>query len=211
MKFDESFLKLYAVTDRFWTGSKTLAEQVKESIEGGVTMVQLREKNLDYSSFKKEAAEIKKICAEYSVPLLINDNVLLAKEIDADGVHIGQDDMPLCQARKILGAEKIIGVSVQTAEEAAEAEKNGADYIGIGAVFPTNSKDDALLISEQTLIEICGSAKIPAVAIGGITAENIALLKQSGIRGIAVISAIFAQKDIKSAAEKLRRKVEEIL
>ena len=206
MKFDESLLKLYAVTDRFWTGSKTLAEQVKESIEGGVTMVQLREKNLDYSSFKKEAAEIKKICAEYSVPLLINDNVLLAKEIDADGVH-----MPLYQARKILGEEKIIGVSVQTEEEAAAAEKNGADYIGIGAVFPTNSKDDALLISEQTLIEICGSTKIPAVAIGGITAENIALLKQSGIRGIAAISAIFAQKDIKSAAEKLRRKVEEIL
>ncbi len=204
-------LSLYAVTDRSWTGEKTLYEQVKESLEGGVSIVQLREKELDYLSFKEEGVAIQKLCADYNVPFLINDNVQLAKEIDADGVHIGQSDMALVEARKLLGNEKIIGVSAQTVEQALEAEKNGADYLGVGAVFPTSTKDDALDVSLETLKAICSAVKIPVVAIGGITKENICLLKGSGICGIAVITAIFAQKDITNASKELRVKVGNIL
>lgn len=204
-------LSLYAVTDRYWTGKKTLYEQVKESLEGGVSIVQLREKKLDYLSFKEEGVAIQKLCADYNVPFLINDNVQLAKEIDADGVHIGQSDMALIEARKLLGNEKIIGVSAQTVDEALEAEKNGADYLGVGAVFPTSTKDDALDVSLETLKAICSAVKIPVVAIGGITKENICLLKGSGICGIAVITAIFAQKDITNASKELRVKVGNIL
>lgn len=204
-------LSLYAVTDRYWTGKKTLYEQVKESLEGGVSIVQLREKKLNYLSFKEEGVAIQNLCADYNVPFLINDNVQLAKEIDADGVHIGQSDMALIEARKLLGNEKIIGVSAQTVEQALEAEKNGADYLGVGAVFPTSTKDDAIDVSLETLKAICSAVKIPVVAIGGITKENICLLKGSGICGIAVITAIFAQKDITNASKELRVKVGNIL
>lgn len=204
-------LSLYAVTDRYWTGKKTLYEQVKESLEGGVSIVQLREKKLDYLSFKEEGVAIQKLCADYNVPFLINDNVQLAKEIDADGVHIGQSDMALIEARKLLGNEKIIGVSAQTVEQALEAEKNGADYLGVGAVFPTSTKDDALDVSLETLKAICSVVKIPVVAIGGITKENICVLKGIGICGIAVITAIFAQKNITNASKELRVKVGNIL
>ena len=204
-------LSLYAVTDRYWTGEKTLYAQVKESLEGGVSIVQLREKKLDYLSFKEEALAIQKLCADYKVPFLINDNVQLAKEIDSDGVHIGQSDMALIEARKLLGNEKIIGVSAQTVEDALEAERNGADYLGVGAVFPTATKDDAVDVSLETLKAICSAVKIPVVAIGGITKDNIRLLKGSGICGIAVISAIFAQKDIMSASKELHMKVKDML
>ena len=204
-------LSLYAVTDRYWTGEKTLYAQVKESLEGGVSIVQLREKKLDYLSFKEEALAIQKLCADYNVPFLINDNVQLAKEIDSDGVHIGQSDMALIEARKLLGNEKIIGVSAQTVEDALEAERNGADYLGVGAVFPTATKDDAVDVSLETLKAICSAVKIPVVAIGGITKDNIRLLKGSGICGIAVISAIFAQKDIMSASKELHMKVKDML
>ncbi|MBQ1180573.1 MAG: thiamine phosphate synthase, partial [Treponema sp.] len=199
MKLDNSQLKksllLYAVTDRSWTGEKSLFEQVEETVKAGTTFVQLREKNISYDEFMNEAELIKKICAEYNVPFVINDNVALAKEVDADGVHIGQDDMSITEARAIIGNDKILGVSVQTVKDAILAEQMGADYLGVGAVFPTNSKSDAVDVSYDTLKAICSSVKIPVVAIGGINKSNIKNLTKSGICGIAVISAIFAEKN----------------
>ena len=207
MKLDNSQLKksllLYAVTDRSWTGEKSLFEQVEETVKAGTTFVQLREKNISYDEFMNEAELIKKICAEYNVPFVINDNVTLAKEVDADGVHIGQDDMSITEARAIIGNDKILGVSVQTVKDAILAEQMGADYLGVGAVFPTNSKSDAVDVSYDTLKAICSSVKIPVVAIGGINKSNIKNLTKSGICGIAVISAIFAEKNITQATKEL--------
>lgn len=200
-------LKLYAVTDRTWLGGKTLREQVELALKGGVTFVQLREKNLNYEDFLAEAFEIKELCKKYNVPFVINDNVQIAKECNADGVHVGQSDMELFEARKILGAEKIIGVSAQTVEQALLAEKQGADYLGVGAVFSTNTKLDADYVPPETLKQICSNVKIPVVAIGGITQANINQLAGSGIVGISVISAIFAQKDIKLATEELNETI----
>lgn len=196
-------LHLYAVTDRAWLGDETLRNQVELALKGGVTFVQLREKKLNHADFLAQAFEIKELCREYNVPFVINDNVQIALECDADGVHVGQSDMELIEARKILGAGKIIGVSAQTVEQAVLAEKQGADYLGVGAVFSTNTKLDADYVPPQTLKQICSSVKIPVVAIGGITLENVKQLAGSGIAGISVISAIFAQKDIKLAAEEL--------
>ena len=204
-------LLLYAVTDRHWTGEKTLLQQTEEAIKGGATFVQIREKNLDEQEFEEEAIQLKKLCAEYKIPFVVNDNVLLAKKIDADGVHIGQDDMNPMAARKILGEQKIIGVSAQTVEEAILAENQGADYLGVGAVFHTGSKDDAIEVPLETLKEICKAVKIPVVAIGGITKDNVSKLKNSGICGISVISAIFAQKDIIAATKDLKKRVETLL
>lgn len=204
-------LLLYAVTDRHWTGEKTLLQQTEEAIKGGATFVQIREKNLDEQEFEEEAIQLKKLCAEYKIPFVVNDNVLLAKKIDADGVHIGQDDMNPMAARKILGEQKIIGVSAQTVEEAILAENQGADYLGVGAVFQTGSKDDAIEVPLETLKEICKAVKIPVVAIGGITKDNVSKLKNSGICGISVISAIFAQKDIIAATKDLKKRVETLL
>ncbi len=204
-------LTLYAVTDRHWTGEKNLIQQTKEAIKGGATFVQIREKNLGEQKFKEEAIQLKKLCGKHKIPFVVNDNVQLAKKIDADGVHIGQDDMEILEARKILGEQKIIGVSAQTVEEAMLAEKQGADYLGVGAVFQTGSKDDAVNVSLKTLNEICKAVKIPVVAIGGITKDNVHELKGSGICGISVISAIFAQKDIKKATEDLKKLVEDLL
>ncbi len=210
MKLCKQNLSLYAVTDRTWTGEKSLCEQVRECLEGGATILQLREKNLGYVEFKKEALQIQSLCRDASVPFLIDDNVALAKEIDADGVHIGQSDMELLEARKILSPDKIIGVSAQTVEAALVAQRNGADYLGVGAVFATSTKDDAENVSHETLRDICNAVKIPVVAIGGITEKNMALLQNSGICGIAVISAIFAQKDIKAATARLAEKAREL-
>lgn len=204
-------LLLYAVTDRHWTGEKNLLQQTEEAIKGGATFVQIREKNLPETDFEEEAVQLKKLCEKYSVPFVVNDNVLLSKKIDADGVHIGQDDMSILEARKILGKEKIIGVSAQTPEEAVLAEKQGADYLGVGAVFQTGSKSDAIEVPLKTLKEICSAVKIPVVAIGGITKENVSCLKDSGICGISVISAIFGQKDIFSAAKELKELVKKLL
>lgn len=204
-------LLLYAVTDRHWTGEKTLLQQTEEAIKGGATFVQIREKNLDEQEFEEEAIQLKKLCAEYKIPFVVNDNVMLAKKIDADGVHIGQDDMNPMAARKILGEQKIIGVSAQTVEEAILAENQGADYLGVGAVFQTGSKDDAIEVPLETLKEICKAVKIPVVAIGGITKDNVSKLKNSGICGISVISAIFAQKDIIAATKDLKKRVETLL
>ena len=215
MKLDNSALKesllLYAVTDRSWTKEQTIFQQVEETLKGGTTFLQLREKNLSDEEFKSEAEKIKKICAEYKVPFVINDNVELAKEIDADGVHVGQDDMNASNVRQIIGNDKILGVSVQTVEQAILAEKQGADYLGVGAVFPTNSKSDAVEVPYEMLQKICSAVKIPVVAIGGINKSNVNQLAKSGICGIAVISAIFAEKNILEATKELKNIVKKII
>ena len=166
-------LLLYAVTDRYWLGDETLYQQVEKTLKGGTTFVQLREKKLDEDNFLKEAIEIKELCRKYNVPFVINDNVDIALKMDADGVHVGQSDMEALDVRKLLGPDKIIGVSAQTVEQAVLAEKHGADYLGVGAVFQTNSKDDADFVSYDTLKAICEAVSIPVVAIGGITKDNI--------------------------------------
>ena len=209
MKLDKKDLLLYAVTDRHWLNGRTLYEVVKESLDGGATFIQLREKTLDEESFLEEAKEIKKLCAEYHVPFVINDNVDIALAMDADGVHVGQSDMEAGDVRAKLGPDKIIGVSAQTVEQAVLAEKRGADYLGVGAVFPTGSKDDADDVSHETLKAICEAVSIPVIAIGGITLENTKELAGSGIVGIAVISAIYAKEDIPAATRELKRVVTE--
>lgn len=213
MKFGDwlpDYLSLYAVTDRSWLNGTTLAWQVEEALKGGVTMLQLREKDLSEDVFYSEAQEIQKICARYQVPFLINDNVELACQIDADGVHVGQSDMDAFQVREKIGRGKILGVSAQTVEQAILAEQQGADYLGVGAIFPTNSKADAKAVNIHTLREIRQAVSIPIVAIGGITIENLKQLAGSGISGIAVISAIFAQKEIRKAAAQLKKEWEQI-
>lgn len=204
-------LMLYAVTDRHWLGEETLYDQVKKALDGGATFVQLREKKLDREDFLEEALEIQKLCREYGVPFVINDEVSIAKDIDADGVHVGQSDMEAMDVRKVLGPDKILGVSAQTVEQAITAQKHGADYLGVGAVFATGSKDDADDVSHETLKAICEAVSIPVIAIGGITKENVSELAGSGICGVAVISAIFGQNDIKKATEELKVSVEKML
>ena len=210
MSLDKDLL-LYAITDRHWLGEQTLHEQVQETLEGGATFIQLREKELDYDSFLEEAYDIQALCREYDVPFVINDNVELAVECDADGVHVGQSDMAAGDVRKMIGPDKILGVSAQTVEQAKLAEEKGADYLGVGAVFPTGSKDDADEVSHETLKEICEAVSIPVVAIGGITIDNIPELAGSGICGISVISAIFASSDIKQATIDLKEKTKTAL
>ena len=207
MKFDEKSLLLYAVTDRSWLGDETLSSQVEKALKGGVTLLQLREKELDSEHFLGEAREIKKLCKKYGVPFIVNDNVEIAALADADGVHVGQSDMEAGDVRAKLGPDKIIGVSAQTVEQAVLAEKHGADYLGVGAVFHTGTKADASDVSFETLKNICQAVRIPVVAIGGITKENVALLAGSGICGVAVVSAIFAQKEIERAAGELKETV----
>lgn len=194
---------LYAVTDRAWVGTKSLYEQVKEALENGVTCVQLREKELNESDFLKEAKQISALCKEYKVPFIVNDNVNIAIACKADGIHIGQEDMELTNVRKLVGEDMIIGVSAHTVEEAIKAQEGGADYIGIGAVFATSTKTDVDLLSFATLKSICEAVDIPTVAIGGIKKDNICKLKGSGIDGVAVVSAIFAAKDIATATKEL--------
>lgn len=204
MKLNSKDLFLYAVTDRKWTGKKTLFEQVEESIKGGVTFVQLREKELEYKLFLDEAIKMKDLCKKYDIPFVVNDNVDIAIKSNADGVHIGQEDMEASNVREMIGKDKILGISVQTLEQAIEAEKKGADYLGIGTIFPTNSKDNAVKVSIETLSLICKSVNIPVVAIGGINKTNINQLKNTGISGVALISAIFANDDIEYATRELK-------
>ena len=203
-RLEEKDLLLYAVTDRHWLNGRTLYEVVKESLDGGATFIQLREKELDNEHFLEEAKELKKLCAEYKVPFVINDNVDIAIQMDADGVHVGQSDMEAGDVRAKLGPDKIIGVSAQTVEQAILAEKRGADYLGVGAVFPTGSKDDADDVSHETLKAICDAVSIPVIAIGGITVDNTPELAGTGICGIAVISAIYAADDIPATTAKLK-------
>lgn len=204
-------LLLYAVTDRSWLNGETLYEQVEKALKGGVTFLQLREKGLDEDAFLKEAKEMKKLCSRYRVPLIINDNVKIALESDADGVHVGQEDMEAGKVRKELGPDKIIGVSAHNAGEAILAFKQGADYLGAGAVFGSSTKKNTRNLSYETLQEICRSVDLPVVAIGGIGEENIPKLAGSGICGVAVVSALFAQKDIQKAAGRLKSRVTDML
>ena len=211
MGVEKKDLLLYAVTDRSWLGGHTLYQDVEAAIKGGATFVQLREKKLDEEHFLEEAKEIKELCRRYHVPFVINDNVDIALTMDADGVHVGQSDMEAGSVREKLGSDKIIGVSAQTVEQAVLAQQRGADYLGVGAVFPTGSKDDAVEVSHDTLRAICEAVDIPVIAIGGISAENVKELAGSGICGIAVISAIFAQPDIEAATKELKEQTTKML
>ena len=211
MKCDKKNLLLYAVTDRHWLEGRKLIDVVKERLDGGVTIVQLREKTLEEGKFLEEARELQALCRERHIPFIVNDNVDIAKTMDADGVHVGQDDMETMDVRAKLGPDKIIGVSAHTVEEALLAEKQGADYLGVGAVFPTSSKSEVDVMPYETLKAICEAVSIPVVAIGGIGRENVSRLAGSGICGVAVISAIYAQKDIRAAAADLKTAVEEML
>lgn len=209
MKCAKKDLLLYAVTDRSWLGEQTLYEQVEEALKGGATFVQLREKELDDDTFLAEAIEIQELCKRYKVPFVINDNVEIARKMNADGVHVGQSDMEAGNVRALLGEDKILGVSAQTVEQAILAEQRGADYLGVGAVFHTGSKADADDVSHETLKAICEAVSIPVVAIGGIGKHNVLELSGSGICGIAVISAIFAAEDITSATAELKALTEQ--
>ncbi len=211
MKFDRKDMLLYAVTDRSWLGEETLYSQVEQALKGGATFIQLREKDLEEEVFFSEAMELKELCKKYRVPFVINDNVELAKKVDADGVHVGQSDMKIKEVRKILGKNKIIGVSAGTVEEALSAQAENADYLGVGAVFHTGTKSDASAVSHDTLKAICAAVNIPVVAIGGIKKENVEELKESGIAGIAVVSAIFACENIKKGTEELKQAAKRII
>lgn len=204
-------LLLYAVTDRTWLRGDTLADAVQKALSGGVTMLQLREKNMDTEEFIKSAREIKRVCEKFGVPLIINDNIEVALASGADGVHLGQGDTPLLEARRILGSDKIIGITAKTPEQAVEAEKNGADYLGSGAVFGTSTKANAVKMELNTLRAITAAVKIPVAAIGGITADNISRLQNTGIAGAAVISGIFAQNNIEEASKTLLKKIKAIV
>lgn len=211
MKDCKKAMLLYAVTDRHWTGIKTLYEQVELALKGGVTCVQLREKELGFNEFLKEAISLKKLCAAYNTPFIVNDNVEIAVKSNADGIHIGQNDMKLCDVRKIVGNDMIIGVSAQTADQARNAERNGADYLGVGAVFNTTTKLDADFVPYSTLKEICESVSIPVVAIGGISADNMMQLSGSNVDGAALVSAIFSADSIESECIKLKQLAEKMV
>ena len=195
-------LSLYLVTDNSDDVEKFL-NTIEEGIKGGVTVVQIREKTADTLEFYNLALKVKKITTKYDVPLIINDRVDVALAIDADGVHVGQSDMPCSVTRRLIGEDKILGVSAATIEEAKKAEKDGADYIGTGAVFPTATKDDAPKITKKDLKEIVDSINIPVVAIGGITLENASQLNDTGIAGLSVVSAIMSSENPKESSEKL--------
>ncbi len=203
MKCDKNTMLLYAVTDRSWTGNQTLYQQVEAALRGGITCLQLREKELDDEAFLKEAVEIKELCHKYNVPLFINDNVNVAIRCGADGIHVGQNDMACEVVRSLVGDNMMIGVSAHTVEEAIEAEENGADCLGVGAVFSTSTKFDARVLSMQTLRDICQAVDIPVVAIGGLNKGNIGKLAGTGVDGVALVSAVFGAKDIESECREL--------
>lgn len=201
---------LYAVTDTSWLRGQTLAQQVEAALRGGATMVQLREKELEGEALEQEAKEILAVCRKYGVLLLINDDVMLAKKIGAEGVHVGQSDMAAAEARSILGPDAIIGVTARTVEQAQAAEKAGADYLGSGAVFGTSTKKDAKPLDPAYFQQICESVSIPVVAIGGITANNIRQLEGRKMSGFAIVSGIFAAQDIEAQTKKLWKAAQEL-
>jgi len=203
LKLDKQSMRLYAVTDRSWLGDRTLDDQVEESLKGGATFIQLREKNLGFDDFVKEARAIKKLTDAYNIPFVINDAVDVALAVDADGVHVGQDDLDAGELRKLLG-DKIIGVSADTVELALKAEADGADYIGVGAIYATATKTDAEVVTFETITAICQAVTIPVVAIGGLNESNILSLTGTGVDGVALVSAIFSKQDIISATQALR-------
>ncbi|MGN0565470.1 MAG: thiamine phosphate synthase [Candidatus Limousia pullorum] len=211
MSISKETMLLYGVTDRGNLHGKTLLQQVEESLKGGVTLVQLREKHLSFQEFLEEAKEMKELCHKYGVPLLINDNVEICIESGADGVHVGQKDMEAGAVREKLGKDKIIGVSARTVEQAMAAQNAGADYLGVGAVFSTSTKEDAKPLDHEILKAITKAVDIPVVAIGGISSENVLELKGTGIDGVAVVSAIYGKENPKEAAENLKALVSEVV
>ncbi|WP_130837139.1 thiamine phosphate synthase [Lachnoclostridium sp. Marseille-P6806] len=210
MALQREALRLYAVTDRRWLGGRTLVGAVEEALLGGVTMVQLREKLLAGEALRQEAEALQTVCRRYGVPFLINDDAELCATLGADGVHVGQEDMSVGSARALLGPERIVGATAHNVEEALRAEAQGADYLGCGAAFGSRVKTDARPITLSEYAEITAAVKIPVVAIGGIDAENISRLRGSGLAGAAVISGIFATKDIRGAAKRLRAEAEKL-
>lgn len=207
MKFD---LHVYAVTDRSWTGKQTFLEQLETALEAGVTLVQLREKELDDDAFLEEAKAVKALTDRYGVPLLINDNVQVAMACDAAGVHVGQEDLEAGRVRELLGPDKIIGVTAKTVEQAKRAEAAGADYLGSGAVFGSATKKNAIPMTKELLTQITHAVSIPVVAIGGINRRNILELEGTGVAGVAVVSGIFAEEDIAAAVRELKEKADRI-
>lgn len=204
MKFEKEMLLLYAVTDRAWVGEQSFLSQVEAALQGGVSILQLREKELSEEEFVAEALEVRALCRKYNVPLIINDDLSVAEKCGADGIHVGIEDISVAEIRQKMGRDFIIGATAKTPEQARAAEAAGADYLGVGAVFPSPTKQKAIRISREQLGEICGSVSIPAVAIGGITLENAAELRGGGMAGIAVVSSLFGAADIRAAAEALR-------
>lgn len=203
MKCDKRYMLLYAVTDRAWVGKQTLYQQVEAALKGGVTCVQLREKELDEAAFLQEARDICALCRQYGVPFIVNDNVDIAAACGADGVHVGQEDMGAEEARRRVGENMILGVSVHTVEEARQAVRDGADYLGLGAVFPTGTKTDVDVMPGVTRQAICTAADVPIVAIGGLNRDNILQLSGSKVDGAALVSAIFGAEDIEGACREL--------
>lgn len=208
MKISRKDLILYAITDEKCTGDRDLSQLVEEAILGGATCIQLREKNISDNELTEKALELKKVCSTYGVPLIINDNYKVALRSGADGVHVGIEDAPVREIRRIAGNDFIIGATAKTVEQAKKAQAEGADYIGVGAVFPSPTKTNAIRITQEQLREICSSVDIPAVAIGGISLENVNEIGDCGQAGIAVVSAVFAADDVRSAAEALRKKLD---
>lgn len=211
MKFDEKMLMLYAVTDQAWVGKRTLLEQIEDALKGGVTIVQLREKKLDEGNFVEEALKVRALCHKYNVPLIINDNVEVALKSGADGVHVGIEDTPVKDIRRRVPTDFIIGATCKTIEQAKIAEAEGADYMGVGAVFPSPTKGDAARITKEQLREIVSSVSIPAVAIGGISYDNVCEMKGSSVSGIAVVSAIFGAENIEKTAALLKERVKTVV
>ncbi|HIP30970.1 MAG TPA: thiamine phosphate synthase [Sulfurospirillum arcachonense] len=211
LKLSKEELLLYFVTSKDPYSNRDLCYTTKEAILGGTTIVQYREKSKSYEEMKKECLLLKDLCDEYDIKLIINDHVNLAKEVDAHGVHIGQDDESFKKTRDVIGIDKIIGVSVFNESQALEAQKQGADYLGVGAIFETNSKNDAKYVTLDTLKTITQEVSIPVVAIGGITLNNIEKFKYTNIDGVALISAIINNKDIKCSTKVLHKKINQIL
>ena len=211
MNVSKDDLLLYAVTDRTWLNGTALCAAVEDALLGGATFIQLREKHMDDHALLAQDRKIQSLCRQYGVPFVLNDNVALARAIHADGVHVGQHDMTAAEARAQLGESAIIGVTARTVEQALLAQKHGADYLGVGAAFPTGSKADATVLDHATLRAICQAVSIPVIAIGGIHQGNVAQLAGSGICGVAVISAIFAAKDIRAATASLKAATQRML
>ncbi|WP_297969976.1 thiamine phosphate synthase [uncultured Faecalibaculum sp.] len=211
MKFGKDNMRLYAVTDRAWTGETTLQEQVEQALKGGVTCLQLREKDLDASAFLEEADAIRELCHQYCVPFIVNDSLDIALASQADGIHVGQDDLPAAEIRKRAGKDLIVGVSVHNVQEALQAVRDGADYLGVGAMFSTSTKADAQVLPLDTLRDICDAVDVPVVAIGGIHTGNISDLAGTGVDGVALVSAIFGAADIEKACRELRNLSEQMV
>lgn len=210
MKLSKESMTLYAVTDRAWLKDRALKDVVEKALKGGITFLQLREKDMDNNSFLSEAQEILAIARDYQVPMVINDNLEVALESGADGIHIGQDDGDIKAIRRAIGTDKILGVSVQTVDQAVAAERDGADYLGVGAMFPTDTKTDAIVVTKEELKAIASAVSIPIVIIGGLNKNTVTQFKGSGAHGAAVVSAIFAQENSCQAAQELLQLCQEV-